>query len=59
MGINYALACGDYLKFIDLHKFSLLEYQSLSFQKVPDSSNQLIVPVTTQQLLNGLESFIL
>lgn len=58
MGINYALACGDCLEFIDLHKFSLLEYQSLSLQKVTHLSNRLIAPVTAQQLLNGLESFI-
>ena len=58
MGIDYALACGDCLEFIALHKWSILEYRSLPSQKVPSLSNQLIVPVTAKQLVNSLDGFV-
>ena len=58
MGIDYALACGDCLEFIALHKWSILEYRSLPSQRVPSLSNQLIVPVTARQLVNSLDGFV-
>lgn len=57
MGTNFALACGDCLEFVALHKWSILEYYSLPSQKVLSLSNQLIVPVTTQQLDRELDNF--
>ena len=51
MGTDFALACGDCLEFIALHKWSILEYYSLPSQRVPNLSNQLIVPVTSKQLI--------
>ncbi len=57
MGIDYALACGDCLEFIALHKWSILEYYSLPSQKMPSLSNQFIVTVSAEQLVKSLDNF--
>src|SRR5579883_3160851 len=74
MGVDYALACGDCLEFMDLHKWSILEdagrcliaahglshydYQSFEAQRVPSLSSQPLVPVTAQQLVKALHDFV-
>jgi hypothetical protein len=74
MGVGYALACGDCLEFIDLHKWAVIEdaarclisahglvhvpYQNYCSQQIPDLSNQPVVAVTFQQILEALEGFI-
>ena len=58
MGIEYALACGDCLEFIALHKWSIVEYRSLPQQKIPSLSNQYIVSVSTKQLHEALDNFV-
>ena len=57
MGIDFALACGDCLEFIDLHKWSIIEYFSLPTQRIPSLSNQLLVPVSGRQILDKLNGF--
>ncbi|MEM7762416.1 MAG: hypothetical protein AAF298_30505 [Cyanobacteria bacterium P01_A01_bin.40] len=62
------------MEFIDLHKWSILDQaghflvaahhhrdgksQSFKLQRVPSISNQLLVQVTTQQLIDGLKDFV-
>ena len=58
MGVDYALACGDCLEFIALHKWSILEYRSLPSQRVPSLSNQFIVPVSAEQFVDALDDFV-
>ena len=58
MGIDYALACADCLEFIDLYKWSIVEYQSLPHHEIPSLSNQLVVPVSSKQLTKTLDNFI-
>ncbi|MEM7593510.1 MAG: hypothetical protein AAF383_18685 [Cyanobacteria bacterium P01_A01_bin.83] len=74
MGTDYAIACRDCLEFIDLHKWSIHEEAgrclvaahnlshdpSRSFmpQRIPSISNQLVVPVTAQQLRDCLGDFV-
>ena len=58
MGTDFALACGDCSEFIDLHKWSILEYYSLPSKRLDSLSNQLIVPVTSKQLIGGLKGFV-
>ena len=57
MGTDFALACGDCLEFVALHKWSILEYYSLPSQ-TSSLSDRLTVPVTSQQLVDGLKDFI-
>ena len=57
MGIDYALACGDCLEFVALHKWSIVPYYSLPNRKMPSISNQLIVPVSSEQLVKELDNF--
>ena len=58
MGTDFALACGDCLEFIDLHKWSIVKYFSLPSQRLPSLSNQLLVPVSDRQLLLSLEDYV-
>lgn len=58
MGTDYALACGDCLEFIDLHKWSIVECSSLLPRKIPSLSNQLIFPVNTSKILKSLNNLI-
>ena len=57
MGTGFALACGDCLEFIALHKWSIVEYFSLPSTKIPSLSNQPIVPVSDRQILKELGGF--
>lgn len=73
MGVDYALACGNCLEFIDLHKWAIVEdaarclisayhlvhkpYQNYFSQQIPNLSSQPIVAVTVQQVLESLEKF--
>jgi len=57
MGTDFALACGDCLEFIDLHKWSIIEYFSLPSQRITGLSNQLLVPVRDRQILKELDGF--
>lgn len=63
MGTDFALACGDCLEFIDLHKWSIVKYYSLSSFflssiRVPSLSNQPIVPVSDRQLFDSLKDYV-
>ncbi|MGD1920794.1 MAG: hypothetical protein ACFCAD_19070 [Pleurocapsa sp.] len=58
MGIDYALACADCLEFIDLHKWSIIEYPFLQTQKIPSLSNQVLFPVSSKQLEEALDNFV-
>lgn len=74
MGVDYALSCRDCLEFIDLHKWAIVEdaarclisayhsvhepCQNYCSQQIPNLSNQPIVTVTVQQVLEALENFV-
>ena len=80
MGTDFALACGDCLEFIDLHKWSILKEagsclidygnprseaylnqsdssQPFQLRWVRQLSTQPLVPITAEQLIDGLKDF--
>lgn len=74
MGVDYALACGDCLEFIDLHKWAIVEdaarclisayhssyepRQNYHAQRIPSLSTQPVVSVTVQQVSEALNEFV-
>ena len=58
MGTDFDLACGDCLEFIDLHKWSIVDYDPLSSRRIIELFNQLLVPVTAKQLTQALDNFV-